>query len=298
MRILVSGRTGQVASALAEKATQNGNTIVSLGRPELDISNPASIEKALNEVAPDIVINAAAYTAVDAAESDEAMAKSVNADGPAWLAKQTRERSIPIIHFSTDYVFDGSKEGQYLESDPVAPLGVYGKTKLIGEQRVGHENSNHVILRTAWVYSPFGKNFVKTMLRLANDRDEISVVADQYGAPTNALDLAQATLVIAEELITRPTEVPMGTFHMTGTGEAVWADFAEHVFDVSRAAGGPSARVRRITTSEYPTPAQRPSNSVLDCSRLFDAYGLKLPNWRESAQHCVQRIIDEGDWRG
>lgn len=297
MRILISGRTGQVARALAEVTKQNSDTVVCLGRPELDLSDRSSIQKALDRVAPDIVINAAAYTAVDAAETNEIMAHAVNADGPAWLAEESKERAIPIIHFSTDYVFDGTKETQYLESDAVAPLGIYGKTKQMGEQGVSTGNPNHVILRTAWVYSPFGKNFIKTMLRLASDRDEISVVADQRGAPTNALDLAHATLSIAEELVNRPSDAPLGIFHMTGTPEAVWADFAEHIFDISGPAGGPTAHVRRITTAEYPTPAKRPANSVLDCSRLASAYDLELPDWRDSAARCVQRIIDEGGWR-
>ena len=297
MRILVSGHTGQVSRALSEKAKSSDAEIISVGRPELDITDQTSISKALSKFVPDIVINAAAYTAVDAAEANETIAEAVNTHGASLLAKQTKDRSIPIIHFSTDYVFDGSKGSAYLESDPVAPIGVYGKTKRNGEVRVQKGNPHHVILRTAWVYSPFGQNFIKTMLRLADDRDEISVVADQRGAPTNALDLAEATLEIAAQMVRHSERASTGTFHMAGSGEAVWADFAEHIFNVSRAAGGPTANIRRIKTSEYPTPAKRPSNSVLDCSRLAATYGIELPDWHDSATLCVQRILSEGAWR-
>lgn len=293
MKLLVIGRTGQVAQALLETAPAD-ITLVAKGRPELDILNTASIAAALDLDAPDLVINASAYTAVDAAESDAAAATALNATGPADLARATAARSIPLIHISTDYVFDGASDRPYREDDPVSPLGVYGRSKLEGEHAVAALNPQHLIVRTAWVYSPVGKNFVKTMLRLAADREEVSVVSDQIGNPTSAHALAEALLQMARRVTQQPDASLFGTYHASGTGEASWADLAEHVFAVSSSLSGPQARVRRIPSSGYPTPVTRPANSRLDCSKLQQTFGNRLPAWQESATDVTTRLIKEG----
>lgn len=294
--ILVAGRAGQVARALAAAALPKGVEIVALGRPDLDLLDPASIIRAMDSLSPDVVINAAAYTAVDQAETDKAAAFALNADGAAFLAKAAAERGAPILHLSTDYVFDGSKSGPYVEADPVAPLGVYGASKLAGEQVVAACNPNHFILRTAWVYSPVGKNFVKTMLRLAETRDELGVVADQIGNPTSAADIAAGLVAMAQQITSDPSGAVPGIYHMTAAGEARWADFAEAIFAASAALGGPSARVNRIGSSEFPTPVKRPANSRLDCSSLSAAFGVTLPAWQRSTQICVKELIETRGW--
>lgn len=291
MKLLVIGRSGQVARALQEMPLASGASLTALGRPELDLLSPASIRTAIDRHAPDLVINTAAYTAVDNAETDAEAATLLNEAGPAALADATAFRNIPLIHISTDYVFDGALDRAYREDDPVAPLGVYGRTKLASERAVAAGNARHVILRTAWVYSPFGKNFVKTMLRLAVDRVEVSVVADQIGNPTSAHALAGAILQISGKLL--GSEPHWGTYHAAGTGDAVWADLAEHVFSVSASLGGPTARVNRITSAEYPTPVARPANSRLDCTRLKQGFGCRLPLWQESATEVTTRLVRE-----
>jgi len=290
---LVTGTQGQVVQSLVEKVAGNNEIeLVALGRPKLDLARLQTIDEAVAAIKPDLIISAAAYTAVDQAESDEAVAFSVNADGPGVLAHAAAQLNIPIIHISTDYVFDGTKEVPYTELDPVAPLGVYGLSKLRGEEAVAAATKNHVILRTAWVYSPFGKNFLKTMLKVAENREELNVVDDQFGNPTSALDIADAILAIGQNLL-RSAEGPLrGTFHMTAQGEGSWADFATEIFSVSKTNGGPSARVNRIPTSSYPTPAKRPSNSRLDCSKLLAAHNVLLPDWRLSTANVVARLVN------
>ncbi len=292
MRIVVTGKVGQVVTALLERAPDSVE-VIALGRPELDLADGASIEAAIRAARPDVVVSAAAYTAVDRAESEVETALAINATGAGEVARVSHELLIPVIHISTDYVFDGTKPAPYVESDPVAPLGAYGRTKLAGEQAVIAAHPGAVICRTAWVYSPFGANFVRTMLRLAQTRDDVGVVADQMGNPTSALDIADAIFEIADTLVTHPSEVPRGIFHMTGSGEGSWADMAEAVFAASAAAGGPSATVRRITTADYPTPAPRPANSRLDCGALARGYGIRLPDWRGSVVAVVARLIKE-----
>jgi len=292
VRIAVTGTSGQVVSSLVARAGGHVD-IVTLGRPGLDLADIASIEPAIRAARPDAVVSAAAYTAVDRAEGERDMAFAVNAAGAGEVARVAHEMLIPLIHLSTDYVFDGSKPAPYVESDPVAPLGVYGQSKLAGEQAVMAAHPGAVIARTAWVYSPYGANFVKTMLRLAQTRDEVGVVADQIGNPTSALDIADAVLDMAEAMATYPNAAPRGIFHMTGSGEGSWADLAEAVFAASAACGGPVAQVRRIATSDYPTPAARPANSRLDCGALAAAYGLRLPDWRDSVGEVVARLVKE-----
>jgi dTDP-4-dehydrorhamnose reductase len=290
MRIAVTGRSGQVVQALIERVRAS-DEIVAIARPEADLQDDAGMARAVKDARPDLVISAAAYTAVDLAESEADLAFRINADGAAAVARAAREAGAPVVHLSTDYVFDGTLDRPYREDDLTGPLGVYGASKLAGEGAVVAANPNHVILRTAWVYSPFGKNFVRTMLTLAGSRDEVAVVSDQRGAPTNALDIADAVLAVGRNLVERPATGLRGIFHMTGGGETTWAEFAEAVFAFSAAAGGPSARVRKIPTSAYPTPARRPTNSRLDTSRLAERHGVRLPHWFSSLRPCVERLV-------
>ena len=294
MRIAVTGQNGQVARALAEVGPERGHEILALGRPALDLAVPGTILPGLREAQADLVVNAAAYTAVDKAEAEPAAAHAINAEGAGVVARAARKLGIPVIQLSTDYVFDGSRARPYREEDPTGPLGVYGRTKLAGEQLVAEENPRHAILRTAWVYAPFGNNFVRTMLRLAATRPEVGVVADQHGCPTSAHDIAGTILTVAERLAAEPNAAALtGIFHMAAQGEAVWADVAEAVFARSAALGGPCASVKRIATADYPTPARRPANSRLDCSKLARVYGIALPPWRQSLERCVERLVDE-----
>ncbi|NKJ02915.1 dTDP-4-dehydrorhamnose reductase [Novosphingobium sp. SG707] len=290
MRIAVTGKVGQVVSSLIERAGDSVE-IITLGRPQVDLADAATIAPALAAAKPDAVVSAAAYTAVDKAESEAELAFAVNATGPGALAQGAQALGIPIIHISTDYVFDGTKPEPYVESDPVKPLGIYGESKLAGEQAVLAAAPDAVILRTAWVYSPFGANFVKTMLSVGAVRDELGVVDDQHGCPTSALDIADAVLAIAARLVGDPAGSARGVFHLVGSGEGSWADMARAVFDASRALGGPDAVVKRIATADYPTPAARPANSRLNCARLAQTYGLRLPDWHTSLDTVVQRLI-------
>lgn len=291
LRIAVTGRTGQVVTALVERGMAAGHEVITLGRPELDLADPASVARALEAVAPDVVVSAAAYTAVDKAETESDLAHAVNGVGAGAVAEAARALGVPLVHVSTDYVFDGRLERPYVESDPTGPTGVYGASKLAGEEAVlaAHPEGS-AVLRVAWVYSPFGGNFVKTMLRLAGDRDEVSVVADQIGNPTSALDIADGILMVASNLVANGDPALRGVFHMTARGEASWADFAQAIFTASAAVGGPSATVRRITTTDYPTPATRPANSRLDCTRIAQVHGVTLPDWQGAVKDIVARL--------
>jgi dTDP-4-dehydrorhamnose reductase len=292
MQIAVTGRSGQVVLSLLERAKAGNVRVRAVGRPDLDLARPETVVTALLALRPDAIVNAAAYTAVDLAESEPALAHEINAAGAAAVARAAAQLDIPIVHLSTDYVFDGSLGRPYREDDATGPLGVYGASKLAGEAAVAAANANHAILRTAWVYSPFGKNFARTMLTLANTRDEISVVSDQLGSPTNALDIADGIITVVRNLIDRPAAPELrGTFHMTGAGETNWAEFAQAIFAISAGVGGPSARVRPIPTSAYPTPARRPANSRLDNSRLLNVHGVRLPDWRPSLRGCIERLV-------
>jgi len=291
MKLVVTGVSGQVAQSLADRAPP-GVTVIALGRPAIDLADPAGIAPALARLDADVVVNAAAYTAVDKAESDRDAAFAVNATGAGAVAGAAQALGLPLIHLSTDYVFDGAKAGAYVETDQPCPTGVYGASKLAGEAAVLAAHPGAVIARTAWVYSAFGANFVKTMLRLAASRDELGVVADQIGNPTSAGDIADGLLQIAANLLARRGDRALaGVFHMTGHGEATWADLAEAVFAASAARGGPAALVRRITTAEYPTPARRPANSRLDCAHLAAVHGVRLPDWRGSVETVVGRLL-------
>lgn len=291
MRIAITGKSGQVALSMMERAPA-GVDVVALARPSLDLERIETIAPAIRAAAPEIVVNVAAYTAVDLAETEEGTAQTVNGAAAGEIARVAAELGVPVIQISTDYVFDGALDRPYREDDPVAPISAYGRSKLAGEQAVRIATSNHAILRTAWVYSPFGKNFVRTMIRLAENRDEIGVVADQAGCPTSALDIAEAIFAVAQNLVTRPTDASLrGTFHMGAQGEAVWADVAEAIFAELAASGRRRVSVKRIATADYPTPAKRPANSRLDSSRLAALHGVRLPEWRGSLKTCVQRLI-------
>lgn len=291
MRILVTGRDGQVARSLADRRPDSVE-LVFAARPTMDLADPASIRRAITDARPDIVVSAAAYTAVDRAEQDAEAAHAVNAVAPGVIAEAAAAIGAPVIHLSTDYVFDGSLDRPYREDDPVAPLGVYGSTKLAGEHAVRGSGAAHAILRTAWVYGPHGANFVKTMLRLAGDRDTLTVVEDQIGCPTASLAIADAIYaVVAAWDGGTPAADQTGVFHFAGIGTASWADFAREILRQSAARGGPDATVQGIPTSAWPTPAARPANSRLDCARFAAAFGHRAPDWRVSLAETIKRLI-------
>lgn len=291
MRILVTGREGQVASALVEEGAATGHEIIRLGRPDFDLAQPEGIRAALTAHRPDVVVSAAAYTAVDQAESEPDLAMSINGVAPGVIAAAAAEFGLPIVHLSTDYVFDGLKPTPYLETDATGPQGTYGRTKLAGEVAVAGSNPRHAILRTAWVYAHGGKNFVRTMLRLAADRPELRVVSDQLGGPTYATDLARAILAMAVTLPARPAgDEGFGLFHASGTGDTSWAGFATAIFERAAIEGLPSARVVPIATADYPTPARRPANSRLDCNKLHKVYGIRQPHWYDGLSRCLARL--------
>lgn len=293
MKILTIGSSGQVAQAMSERSIKAGVQNESIGRPTLDILRPESIEAAIDRAEPTIIVNAAAYTAVDRAEKDPSSAFELNATAPEHLAKAADARGIPLVHISTDYVFDGKNADSYREDDSIAPLGVYGQSKAQGERKVLEASPRSVILRTAWVYSPFGNNFVKTMLRLAAERESVSVVDDQVGNPTNALDIADGILSICRHLGQRGEQAAYGLYHMTARGHASWADLAEKVFDIHRQETGKTVHLNRISSSEYPTPVERPNNSQLDSEKLKNTFSVMLPDWKTSVEAVVRRLISE-----
>lgn len=295
LRIAITGWTGQVVRAMLERVPA-GVEIVAIRRPELDLAIPKTIAPALRAARPHVIVNAAAYTAVDQAESEPELAMRVNGEAAGEAARAAAALGIPVIQISTDYVFDGVLDRPYREDDATGPISAYGASKLAGERAVVAATDNYAILRTAWVYSPFGKNFVKTMLRLAETRDEVGVVADQHGCPTSALDIADALIRVARNLVERPQDEALrGVFHMSAAGEAVWADVAEAIFAERERHGGKPIAVKRIATADYPTPAQRPVNSRLDCGKLAARHGVALPAWRASLAACVERLLkDQG----
>ncbi len=293
LRIAVTGWTGQVVCAMLERVPV-GVEVIALRRPDLDLAVPKTVAPALRAARPDVIVNTAAYTAVDQAESESDLAMRVNGEAAGEAARAAAALGIPVIQLSTDYVFDGVLDRPYREDDATGPISAYGASKLAGEQAVAAATNNHAILRTAWIYSPFGKNFVKTMLHLAETRDEIGVVADQAGCPTGALDIADAIFAVARNLTSRTDDASLrGVFHMSAAGEAVWADVAEAIFAERERHGGKPVRVKRIATADYPTPARRPANSRLDCRKLALAHGVRLPEWQGSLRACVARLLTE-----
>lgn len=292
MRVLVAGREGQVARALLARLTPEGHAVTALEPPELDLTSRESIAAALAGTRPDLVVNAAAYTAVDRAEDQPDLAYAVNRDGAARLAEAAAARGAPFIHFSTDYVFDGRKGAPYTEGDAPSPLGVYGRSKEEGERAVLAANPRSVILRTAWVCSPDGANFVKTMLRLAAERDELRVVADQHGAPTFAADLADAVARIAPRLLAAPAGDPaFGLFHLSGHPHTTWHGFTAAILEEAAARGHRHPRLTAIATADYPTRATRPADGRLDCSRIARVHGITPPDWRASLARCLDVLV-------
>jgi dTDP-4-dehydrorhamnose reductase len=290
MDILLTGGDGQLGTEIRRLAPPHWR-IVAPDERELDLTDLAAVEAALSAKPWSLVISAGAYTAVDKAESDIVTAWRVNALGPAALAAGSAKAGAPIIHISTDYVFSGDKPGYYVEGDPVAPLGVYGASKEAGEQAVRTANPRHVVLRTAWLVSPHGNNFVKTMLRLGAERPALRVVDDQRGCPTSAIDLARALLVVAERLIADPA-APCGDYHFVNAGEASWCDFARAIFEAAKAYGRPAPSVEAITTAEYPTPARRPANSRLSTDKIRRDYGVEPPPWPTALDEILARLLN------
>ncbi len=286
--ILVTGGAGQVATELAGRAA---GRVARVGRPGFDFDRPESIAETFEAVRPSLVVNAAAWTAVDPAETNAEAAMHANRDGPAELARLCAEAGIPLIHISTDYVFDGRKGAPYTEDDATAPTGVYGATKLAGEQAVLSAWDRAAVLRTSWVYAAAGKNFVRTMLNAAQKTDTLRVVGDQRGCPTNAGDLADAILAVAARMAAGWKPEYAGVFHAAGTGETTWHGLAVATFEEAARHGRRMPTVTAITTADWPTPAARPADSRLDCAKLGRVFGVRLPAWRPSLARTVAAII-------
>jgi dTDP-4-dehydrorhamnose reductase len=304
-RIVITGTTGQVGWQLQRTLAPLGE-IIACTRSQVDFAKPQEAARFVRDQKPDIVVNAAAYTAVDRAESEPERAHVVNADTPARIAQDLAHTSGLLIHYSTDYVFDGNKPGPYTESDPTGPLNAYGHTKLAGELAIAASGCAHIILRTTWVYDIRGKNFLRTVLRLAREREELAMVADQHGAPTWARAIAEATAqIVARSMQGRSASGwrDTGTFHLTAAGQTTWAGFAEQILEEYEALaewpadtgewGAPlvAKRVVPITTEQFPTPARRPCNSVLDNSKLQSTFGLALPDWRDQLRLALQDAV-------
>jgi len=294
MRIYSVGSEGQVARSLREAAARSDDIVYGYSsRPQADILNPEWIERAIREFSPDIVVNPAAYTAVDRAETESDLAFSINRDGAASVAIAAKRLGVPIIHLSTDYVFDGTKDAPYVETDPVAPQSAYGRSKLAGERAVAAANERNIILRTSWVYAPFGNNFVRTMLRLGAERDRLRVVDDQIGCPTYAPDIAQAIIAIAQRLGSSGWQAQYaGVTHLAGPDEMTWFEFAQEIMRRVAASGAHAAAIDPITTADYPTAAARPANSRLNCDRLNSVFGLRLPALSQSIGACLDRLLN------
>ena len=286
--VLVTGGNGQLATALG---AAGGARVRVVGRPGFDFDRPETIDAAIAAARPSLVVNAAAWTAVDAAETDPEGAMRANRDGPARLARCCADAGIKLIHVSTDYVFDGDKGAPYVETDATNPTGVYGATKLAGEQAVLAACPQAVILRTAWVYSATGKNFVRTMLKLGQQRDHLRVVGDQRGCPTAAAELAAVVLGIADRVGAGWRDEYAGVFHSCGDGWTSWHGFAEAIFEAAAQRGVRRPVVEAITTAEFPTPAKRPMDSRLDCGKLERVFGLRQPGWRRSLADVVGRLL-------
>jgi dTDP-4-dehydrorhamnose reductase len=285
------GETGQLARATVGVASNSGLNLISIPRESCDLGNVEQIHSLIENAPADaIVLNAAAYTAVDKAESEPVLARAINTDAPRAMAEACAHRGLPLIHISTDYVFDGCNDVPYRESDPTNPQGVYGQTKLDGELAVLAAHPLSIILRTSWVYSPFGSNFVKTMLRVGAARDEVAVVNDQCGTPTSAWDIAQGITRVVGAIEAGTAE--SGVYHLAGDGDASWADFADAVFELQRPVWNRRPEVRRILSAEYPTLAKRPANSKLCSDRFERVFGYRAPHWTVSLQRVVRELGD------
>jgi len=290
--VLITGGGGQLARALEGEFAARGMAAVRVGRPGFDFDRRGSVAGVLREHTPRLVVNAAAYTGVDAAESDEAAAFRANRDGPAELAAWAEATGRPLLHVSTDYVFDGGKGTPYVESDPVSPQGVYGASKLAGESAVLGSGAPALVLRTSWVYAPSGRNFVLTMLNAGRRTDRLRVVADQVGCPTGAADLAAAIAAIVRRIDQGGwRQAYRGLFHAAGTGSTSWHDFAVAIFEQAARYGRAIPSVEPIATADWPTLARRPLDSRLDCSKLDQVFGVRLPPWRPSLARTIDAIL-------
>lgn len=295
MRLLLLGGSGQVGTELRALPLSKNFEIVAPSRGAIDLCDSSAIAEIMADGPWSVVINAAAYTDVDRAESEEATAFAVNAEAPACLATETGSRGIPLIHISTDYVFDGRKGAPYVERDQTAPLNVYGRSKLAGERAVRAGNQRHIILRSSWVYSPYRKNFVRTILRLAAERQRLTIVSDQHGCPTAARDIAQACLDIAVCSVSERDRMPYGIYHFAGAGEASWFEFASTIVDFSADRLGRKPQVVPIRTVDYPTPAVRPADSRLNCASIVSACGITPRPWRQSLAETIDRLLTRQD---
>ncbi len=292
MQLLIIGANGQLGWELCRRGREKGFDIRSLDLPEFDITDRKAVQQSIFTFEGSLVINAAAYTAVDKAESEAELVFQVNRDGPAHLADACSRAEIPLIHISTDYVFDGTKMEPYSETDPVSPLGIYGKSKADGEARIRDLLDEHIIMRTAWLYGVHGHNFVKIMLRMAGEQEIIRVVGDQYGCPTYAGDLADAILYVAD-LIRGKRKISWGTYHYCGKGKTTWHGFAEKIFEMARQYVPLKVKhVEAIATKEYPTAAKRPAYSILDCSLIERRFGISPRPWQQSLSGMLDHIFN------
>jgi len=292
VKIAIIGCNGQLGWELVRRGESHGLQIMALDYPEIDIGDPSSIATFTKSREIDLIVNAAAYTAVDRAESEPLAAYTVNRDGPVILAERCRDRRIPLIHVSTDYVFDGTKQGAYIEEDPVAPMGVYGASKAAGEAEVRKRLPEHFILRTAWLCGVHGHNFVKTMLKLGRKKETLRVVADQYGCPTIASDLAEAILEVVRR-VEKNESVKWGTYHYCGAGKTTWHGFATAIFDIAGQYEKFLVKnVVPISTAEYPTPVKRPANSVLDCTKIERYFGIRPRPWKEGLAEMIEQLYE------
>jgi dTDP-4-dehydrorhamnose reductase len=289
--VLVIGCRGQIGRELLAAQPSPGLSPIGLSHGDLDVTDRDAVRHVVSRYRPMLIVNAAAYTAVDRAESERDAAFAVNANGPGHLAEAAAEAGVSLVHLSTDYVFDGAKPAAYTEDDPVRPLGVYGASKAAGERAIRERLERHVILRTSWVFGTHGTNFVKTMLRLGRERDRLQVVADQWGCPTGAADLAEAILGIAQQLLISPRTDTWGTYHFAGRGSTNWSDFAEAIFERAAPFWGRRPAVTPIATAAYPTPARRPPASVLDCTRFDRTFALPRRPWTERLDRVVERLL-------
>jgi len=292
MKLLVIGANGQLGWALGEKGKGGDFDMEHVDLPDFNITDQENVSAQVEKSMPDLVINASAYTAVDKAESESELAFAVNEKGPAYLADACAAHDIPMIHVSTDYVFDGEKKTPYLESDPVSPIGVYGKSKAAGDDAIRNKLASHIIIRTAWLYGTHGqKNFVKTMLRLGGEHEALRVVADQHGCPTYAADLAEAILTISHQILDG-LKGRWGTYHYCGGGSTSWHGFAEEIFSIANTRVSLKVRhVEPVTTADYPTPTKRPANSVLDCSLIQQNFGVETSPWKESLGEMLGIVL-------
>ncbi len=287
--ILVFGAEGQTGRELIVLASRRKVAAVGLSRAEADITRAEDVRAAIERHRPRLVVNAAGYTAVDRSESEPELARAANVEGPAVLAAASARAGVPLVHLSTDYIFDGKKSGAYVENDPIAPLSIYGRTKAEGEARVREAQPHHVILRSSWIYGVHGKNFLKTVLRLASERDELTMVADQFGCPTATADIAEAILLLAQRLVADANV--SGTYHFAGAGRTSWHGFATEIVAQQRPFTGRNPRVVAITTADYPTPARRPKNSALDSGRFRAIFGHSARAWQERVAETVDRLL-------